>query len=114
MLFRSDQVARGAALAAPAAKPSSKTAAAPVAPATQVTPAKAPSKKLSFKEKSRLDQLPKEIAALEAEQASLNSKLADGRLYSTDAGAAQAHLARLAAIEASMDAKLTEWAALEG
>jgi ABC transport system ATP-binding/permease protein len=87
---------------------------AAVNPAAKTTAAKAPSKKLSFKDKQLLDKLPAEIAALELEQADIQSKLSKAGGYNNDVGALQAAMKRMTEIEDALDTKLTQWAALEG
>ena len=71
-------------------------------------------KKLNFNEQRELDSLPKEIAALEAEQKTLEDKLADGSWFTTDFDAATAASERLLAIEEEMMSKLERWSELEG
>ncbi len=87
---------------------------AAVNPAAKAAVAKAPSKKLSFKDKQVLDKLPAEIAALELEQADIHNKLSKAGGYNNDVGALQAAMRRMTEIEDALDAKLTQWAALEG
>ena len=70
-------------------------------------------KKLNFNEQRELDNLPKEIAALEAEQAQLQEKLADGSWFTTDVNAATAASERLLTIEDEMMNKLERWSELE-
>ena len=70
-------------------------------------------KKLNFNEQRELDSLPKEIAALEAEQTQLQEKLADGSWFNTDFDAATAASERLLAIEDEMMSKLERWSELE-
>ena len=82
-------------------------------PAVAAKPNKA-TKKLNYNEQRELDNLPKEIAALEAEQAQLQEKLADGSWFTTDVDAATAASERLLAIEDEMMAKLERWSTLEG
>jgi ATP-binding cassette subfamily F protein uup len=53
------------------------------APAAPPAPAKK-ARKLSFKEQRELDALPAQIAALEAEQTTINKRLQDGKLYADD------------------------------
>ncbi|EMG36289.1 ATPase component of ABC transporter [Desulfocurvibacter africanus PCS] len=76
-------------------------------------------RKLSFKEKSEaetrrkeLAELPARIEALEAEQAELNARLSSPDLYS-DPQSVQKVQARMAEIEAGLDAALTRWEELE-
>jgi ATP-binding cassette subfamily F protein uup len=69
-------------------------------------------KKLSYKEQRELEQLPTQIAALEAEQKELQDALADGRAYSVDPTKASAMTARTAAIEEELMAALERWTTL--
>jgi ATP-binding cassette subfamily F protein uup len=80
---------------------------------TTAKPAKA-AKKLNYNEQRELDNLPKEIAALETEQKQLEEKLADGSWFNKDVDAATAASARLLAIEEEMMSKLERWSTLEG
>ncbi|WP_367111010.1 ATP-binding cassette domain-containing protein [uncultured Psychrobacter sp.] len=70
-------------------------------------------KKLNFNEQRELDNLPKEIEALEAEQAQLQDKLADGSWFIEDFDAATIASERLLTIENEMMAKLERWETLE-
>ena len=70
-------------------------------------------KKLNYNEQRELDNLPKEIAALEAEQTQLEEKLADGSWFTKDMDAATAASERLLAIEDEMMTKLERWHTLE-
>ena len=83
-------------------------------PATVVstTPA-APKRKLAFKEKHALETLPKEIARLETERASLRKILAGPGFYARDAKAFDATAARLQAAEAALHGAEEEWLRLE-
>jgi ATP-binding cassette subfamily F protein uup len=108
-----------AAAAASAAKPAvvALAAAAALAPAQAPAPAAvAPAKarKLSFKEKRELDELPARIEALEAEQKAIDAQLADGSLYASQPLAAAALAARHAAIDEQLLATLERWEALGG
>ncbi|BEP93639.1 ATP-binding cassette domain-containing protein [Acidovorax sp. sif1233] len=69
-------------------------------------------KKLSYKEQRELDQLPAQIAGLEAEQQELQDALADGTLYSADPARAAAMTTRAGAIEEELMAALERWTAL--
>ena len=69
--------------------------------------------KLSYKYQRELDALPDRIAALEAEQAALNARLADGSLYATNPPEAAQAAARLAAIDDELMVCLERWEALE-
>ena len=80
--------------------------------ATAVKPNNA-AKKLNFNDQRELDNLPKEIAALEAEQTQLQEKLADGSWFTKDIDAATAASERLLVIEDEMMTKLERWHTLE-
>ncbi|USA53087.1 ATP-binding cassette domain-containing protein [Acinetobacter sp. C32I] len=76
--------------------------------------ASAPKKvKLSYKDQRELEQLPAEIEKLEAEQAELSEKLADGSWFVSDANAATAASQRLAEIDELLLEKLERWDILE-
>ena len=70
-------------------------------------------KKLGFKEQRELEQLPARIAAMEAEQAALQIRLADPAFYQGPPDAVRVVQARLAALEAEIDAALVRWESLE-
>jgi len=94
---------------APAASKAVAASAAPVpaAPAAKV-------RKLSYKEQRELEALPQRIADLEAEQASINTHLADGTLYASDNAKAMQLAQRNAAIETELLEALERWEALGG
>lgn len=69
-------------------------------------------KKLSYKEQRELDQLPDQIAALEAEQQALHAALADGTLFSTDPARAATMTTRAAAIDDELMTALERWTSL--
>ena len=96
---------------------------APVAAKTEVSSKNSPQpkqekreqlskKKLSYKDQRELEQLPGQIAALEAEQKSIQETLADGTLYAKDGQRAAALHAREAEIEELLMAALERWTAL--
>ena len=106
-----EQSRRSKALAASQAKQAAK-APAP-APAASPAPAAAPGKrKLSYKEQRALEQLPDQIAALEAEQQSIHEALADGSIYAGDAARAAALVSRDAEIDALLMQALERWTEL--
>ena len=70
-------------------------------------------KKLSYKEQRELEQLPARIAALEAEQAALQARLADPAFYQGSPEAVREVQLRLAGVDAEIDAALARWEALE-
>ena len=80
---------------------------------TMSAPAAAKPKKLSYKEQRELEELPKLIASLEAEQASITEKLADANLYKN--GPEQANLlnARHAEIDEQLLEALEKWEVIE-
>jgi ATP-binding cassette subfamily F protein uup len=78
------------------------TPAAPAAPASKA-------RKLSYKEQRELEALPGRIAALEAEQASINTQLADGTLYASDNAKALQLAQRNAAIDGELIEALERW-----
>jgi ABC transport system ATP-binding/permease protein len=97
---------RDAQNAAPVAK--AAVAAAPVAaPATN-------KKKLSYKEQREFDALPARIAALEAEQASVDAELGGGQLFNTDPVRAAQLGARHADIEMEWLRAMERWEVLGG
>ena len=90
----------------------SKSVAAQAAPVTAVPAAKV--RKLSYKEQRELEALPQRIADLEAEQASINTHLADGTLYASDNAKAMQLAQRNTAIETELLETLERWEALGG
>lgn len=69
--------------------------------------------KLSYKEKTELEQLPDLLASLEAEQAELNAKLQDPQLYKDDPQLAAEYHARVSEIDDLLLEKLARWEELE-
>lgn len=69
--------------------------------------------KLSYKDQRELEQLPELIAALEAEQKTLEDKLADGAWFVNEPDQASQAATRLAEIEEQLLEKLERWTALE-
>ena len=90
----------------------SKSVAAQAAPVTAVPAAKV--RKLSYKEQRELEALPQRIADLEAEQASINTHLADGTLYASDNAKAMQLAQRNTAIDTELLEALERWEALGG
>ena len=89
---------------APAPAPAPKPAEPPRLPAARA--------KLSYKEQRELDALPARIEALEAEQKTLNDRLADPALYAKEPQRAAELHARHAAIDEELMAALERWEAL--
>jgi ABC transport system ATP-binding/permease protein len=69
--------------------------------------------KLSYKLQRQLDELPKQIAALEQEQSQLQTTLSDGSLYASDPAAAAMKATRISAIEDELINLLQQWDQLE-
>ncbi len=69
-------------------------------------------RKLSFKEQRDLDELPKKIEALEAEQSAIRTKLADGSIYSSDPAEAQKLTLRDAVLDELLLAAMERWESL--
>jgi ATP-binding cassette subfamily F protein uup len=104
---------RALAASAPAPRESATDASTKIAPERPSEKSAQPSKKkLSYKEQRELEQLPQQIADLEAEQKALQDELADGQLYSQDAVRAAALHAREGEIEEQLMAALERWSAL--
>ncbi len=72
-----------------------------------------PKARLSYKHKFRLEQLPKEIAACEAKIKTLEGKLADPNLFSTDPDAFNAAVEGIGKAQSRLDDLETEWLELE-
>ncbi|WP_374316756.1 ATP-binding cassette domain-containing protein [Aquabacterium sp.] len=92
---------------APAASEPAKEASPP-----ETAPAAAPStpkRKLSYKEQRELDELPNRIAALETEQAALQTQLADPDIYKKDPKGVPAIQARHDAIDEELLTLLERW-----
>ncbi|MFT0861537.1 ABC-F family ATP-binding cassette domain-containing protein [Ancylobacter sp. G4_0304] len=92
-----------AATAKPAASPSAKAATAPVAS----------KRKLSNKEKYALDQLPKQMAQLEADITRLNNRLATPNFYTKDPSGFQKATAELTRVQAELAKAEEQWLQLE-
>ncbi len=91
-----------------------KTAALTQAAQAATPPPKAPAAKLSYKEAKELAELPARIESLEAEQGTLQTRLADPALYQGgDAAAVVTVRARLAELEAQLAAAYARWELLE-
>jgi ATP-binding cassette subfamily F protein uup len=97
------QRARMLAAQAVAAAPAPKAAAPAPAPVAAPAPAR---RKLSYKEQRERDELPARIAALEAEQATISARLADGTLFAKAPAEATALSQRHAAIDDELLAAL--------
>jgi ABC transport system ATP-binding/permease protein len=69
-------------------------------------------RKLSFKEQRDLEELPKKIEVLEAEQAAIRAQLADGTIYSKDATLALQLTQRDAELDELLLAAMERWESL--
>lgn len=79
----------------------------------QEVAAVAPKKKLSYKEQRELEELPKLIASLEAEQKTISARLADPDLYKQPAAEGKRLNARFAEIDALLLDALEQWEVIE-
>ncbi|GKT24163.1 ATP-binding cassette domain-containing protein [Acidovorax sp. SUPP3334] len=75
-------------------------------------PEQSAKKKLSYKEQRELEQLPLQIAALEAEQQTIQAELADSSIYTSDSSRAASLHARESEIENQLMASLERWTVL--
>ena len=102
-----EQAARDAAKAGKAkdTPPTLKSAAA-------AAPVAAKARKLSYKEQRELDELPKRIEALEAEQKALATFLAQPESYTKEADRAMKSQSRVAAIDDELLAAMDRWEVL--
>ena len=72
----------------------------------------AKTRKLSFKEQRDLDELPKKIEVLEAEQTAVRAQLADGSIYSSDPALALQLTQRDAELDELLLASMERWESL--
>lgn len=70
-------------------------------------------KKLSYKEQRELEEIPKQIAQLEAEQTKLTNETADPRFYKQDAAAVANTMARLRQLEQELELAYERWHVLD-
>lgn len=76
-------------------------------------PASKPARKLSFNEKRELEELPKQIEKLDAEQAELTEKMADPEFFQQDKDVIAATTQRLEQIEQELAKVYQRWEELE-
>ena len=88
--------------------------AAPEPPRGAAAPAREKPKKLGFKERRELEELPKKIEALEAELGRFHEEMASPGFYQRDGAEIARSKARLEAVEADLAAAFERWEALEG
>jgi ATP-binding cassette subfamily F protein uup len=72
-----------------------------------------PTSKLSFKEQKELDAIPAEIEKLELEQAEINTQLANGELYKSQASLVKTLQSRITEIDSLLEKSLARWEALD-
>ncbi len=101
--FASDAPAEAAAPTAPSLA---------AAPAPEKAQAKAPAK-LSYKLKRELEALPEEIERLEGEVETRQAAVSDPAFFSRDRAEAEAALAALAELQATLEARIERWMELE-
>ncbi len=90
-----------------------RPAAAKEAKAASTESASKPKKKLSFNDKHALDNLPKQIAKLEAQIKTLQAKLDDPELYARDRKAFDTAMASITKAQDELAAAEEKWLALE-
>ena len=90
-----------------------RPAAAKEAKAVSTESASKPKKKLSFNDKHALDNLPKQIAKLEAQIKTLQAKLDDPELYARDRKAFDTAMASITKAQDELAAAEEKWLALE-
>ena len=81
-------------------------------PAATAAPASA-RKKLTFKERRELDELPARIEALETEQTQLEATIADPGFYRNPAQTITDTLARLETVQAALLEAMARWDTLD-
>ncbi len=89
-------------------KPTAAVAATPAA-----VSAKAPTRKLSWKEERELEELPEKIEQLEQEQSDLHAAMADPAFFKQDSTVIAQTTARLESLAAELECALTRWEELE-
>jgi ATP-binding cassette subfamily F protein uup len=97
-------------------QPKPEPAAAPAKPA-KPKPERERPRKLSFRERHELDELPRQIETLEGELAALHGRMADPAFYREQGEAVAATTTRLQQLEGALEAAYARWeelAALEG
>ena len=82
----------------------------PAPPAPKLPPQR---KRRSHAEQRELDALTVQLEALEAQKATLTAQLAEPAFYQQDVLLQKAEIARMAALEAQIDAAFTRWVELE-
>ena len=104
---------RGYGVVAPTAATKPKGGKQAALPQTTTASGTASKQKLSFKQKHALEQLPRDIAKLEAEIATLNATLADPALYARDPGKFATTSEALTKAQAALARAEDDWLELE-
>ncbi|MEN5263934.1 ATP-binding cassette domain-containing protein [Stenotrophomonas sp. TWI587] len=104
--------ARVAAAAAAAPVVAAKPVAAAAAAAAAAAPAE-PKRKLSYKDARELEQLPLKIETLEKDVEGLTAAMNDPAFYQRSAADMAAHNAKLAKVQAELDAAYARWEELD-
>jgi ATP-binding cassette subfamily F protein uup len=110
---RMRELATASAAAAPAKATSAPSPAPAPAPVAADIAARAPRRKLSYKEQRELDALPAQIAAIESEQKQIDADLAGGALYGTDPARAALLAARHSELDNALMTALERWETLD-
>ncbi len=103
-----DWLRRSEAEAATAAR----SASSPASKATEAAPDR--SRKLGYKEKRELEELPKRIEVLELEQAAIHDRMGDPGFYQLEWAEQSKATARLKQVEADLASAFARWEELEG
>ena len=98
---------------AAAQPPKPAPAPTPAATATSASRTGKRGGRLSYQAQRELNELPQRLQAFEAEKADIESRLADGSLYSGDVEELQTQLQRLAQISSELETGYARWAVLE-
>ncbi|HEX7230174.1 MAG TPA: ATP-binding cassette domain-containing protein [Candidatus Binatia bacterium] len=97
----------------PANSSAQRSAAGKAVPAGTKTSIAEKRRRLSYKEQRELDELPARIEALEAEQAQLHAKMADGDFYRQSSEQIAAAIERLDALKRELEMHYERWQSLE-
>ena len=109
---RSSLCPNGTSSEAPAEAAAHAAAPPAAAPAPEKAQAKTPAK-LSYKLKRELEALPEEIERLEGEVEARQAAVSDPAFFSRDRAEAEAALAALAELQATLEARIERWMELE-
>jgi ABC transport system ATP-binding/permease protein len=104
---------RAIAVAAKAPSPGFAQPPQTAAAARPPAPARAKTRKLSYKDQRELDAMPAAIQRLEVEQAELAAAIGDPELFRRDPAAANAAVQRLQSVQQELEAAFARWEVLE-